>query len=218
MTNANITTCPARVNDLTGKTFGRWTVLGFTHTAQGYSFWLCRCVCGNEKSIRRNCLTAGHSASCGCLQKETATLARRTHGKSSSKEYKCWEGIIQRCTSKTRSDRYAKRGIDVCNRWRCSFEAFLEDMGIAPSENHSIDRIDNDGDYEPGNCRWATRSEQARNTSRNRTVTIDGVSKLLVEWVEEVGIKYNTVLYRILRGWPEREAIFTPTCRTGRTG
>jgi hypothetical protein len=126
-----------------------------------------------------------------------------------SPEYRVWTSMIQRCTNPARGrySRYGGRGITVCEPWRDSFEAFLADMGKRPSADHSLDRIDNDGNYEPGNCRWATRSEQARNTCRVRTLEIDGVSRPMVEWAELAGISYWTYRQRIDRGEDPRDAM-----------
>lgn len=215
MTIVNTTTCPSNVNDLTGKKFGRLTVIGFTHTAQRYSFWLCQCDCGNSKVIRRNALTSGDSVSCGCRQQETLQL-RTKHGCSmrrrKTKEYRCWEGMIERCTNpnKKKWKDYGGRGIRVCERWTQSFENFLADMGEAPSDDLSIDRIDNDGNYELHNCRWATRTQQARNNRQNRIVTINSESKPLIEWIESAGQSEGTVHARLQRGWSEEEAVLVP--------
>ena len=105
--------------------------------------------------------------------------------------------------------RYGGRGIKVCDRWQ-QFENFLADMGLKPSAKHSIDRVDVDGNYEPGNCRWATATEQARNTRQNRLVTVDGVTRCVAEWAEVNGIKYVTVKMRLRSGWSETAAVTTP--------
>ena len=155
--------------DLTGLKRGRLTVLEYV----GSSNWLCRCDCGTVKTIKANRIYHGRTKSCGCLQKEEAAKAMRrtfkTHGKTvggHTKEYRAWCNIRARC-HKPESDNfiyYGGRGIKVCDRWLLSFENFLKDMGKAPSSKHSVDRFpNNDGDYEPTNCRWATSTEQANN-------------------------------------------------------
>jgi hypothetical protein len=124
---------------------------------------LCRCDCGVTKEVSADAIRAGRQRSCGC--------ARTVHGMSGTPEYRTWANLIDRCTNPCSKsyDRYGGRGIRVCDRWRASFEAFLADVGPRPSAKHSIDRYpDNDGHYEPGNVRWATRTEQQRNTSRAR--------------------------------------------------
>ncbi len=203
-------------DDLTGREFGELVVLGHSHNEGGYSFWFCRCKnCGKEKPIRRNALVnaSGGSKSCGCRSQESLAANRKTHGCCSrdgaTKEYRAWESMISRCERTTGKSvkSYRSKGVTVCQRWRESFENFLADMGHSPTEEHTVDRRDNDGNYEPGNCRWATRKEQMRNTSKNHPVTIAGVTKTLVEWVEERGLKYNTILYRLKRGWPAEQAL-----------
>lgn len=200
-----------KIKDLAGKHFGRLTVIGLSHTDGQYSYWICQCTCGQKKIIRRNSLTQGNATSCGCKSKENLEAGRYKHGCAGSrtKEYRCWEGIVQRATNTTRKGAkdYVLRGIDVCERWRNSFESFLADMGNAPSDNHSIDRIDNNQGYNPANCRWASKKQQARNMRKNRIITIDGSTYCLAEWIEMFGLKYNTVLYRIRRGWSDKDAI-----------
>lgn len=126
------------------------------------------CDCGNEATVTLNSLKMGLAASCGCYRTELAVSAIK-HGEARkgkpTREYKTWAGMIFRCENPTSSrwESYGGRGISVCPEWRSSFEIFLADMGRKPSDNHSIDRIDVNGNYEPGNCRWATNSEQQRN-------------------------------------------------------
>jgi hypothetical protein len=126
--------------------------------------------------------------------------------------------MIQRCRPENpNSHKYSERGISVCSKWRGSFAAFLADMGPMPSANHSLDRINNNGNYEPGNCRWATRSQQALNTRRNHLLEVDGVTQTISEWSELTGINYRTLTNRIQHGWTPDRTVATPVQRGKQT-
>ena len=143
--------------------------------------WVCQCDCGQATTVVAHHLISGNTTSCGCHGRNGL---HRTHGLSkTAPEYLTWGRMIQRCTNQRhpKYPRYGGRGITVCERWR-SFENFYADMGARPSPLHSIDRIDNDGNYEPGNCRWATPKQQVRNRSNTRMLTIDGVTLPQAEW------------------------------------
>lgn len=173
-----------RVKDMVGERFGRLLVTAHAGK-QGVSRnhrWACICDCGVTVTVSGNCLRSGVTKSCGCIQREKARAAgdrTRTHGMTRTTTHNVWSGMHQRCNSPTAKDypRYGGRGIKVCERWS-KFENFLVDMGERPA-GLSLDRINNDGNYEPGNCRWATAKEQAnnkRNTRRPAAVTHHGVS------------------------------------------
>src|SRR6267142_1209596 len=148
---------------LTGLTFNRLTVIGrAANDARGQSRWVCRCQCGNELIILGRALRRSLTTSCGCWRREINRELHTKHGEAGrSKEYRAWRGMIWRCEASY--PNYGGRGIKVCAEWRHDFPAFLAHAGRAPSSLHSVDRIDNDGDYAPGNIRWATRKEQRAN-------------------------------------------------------
>jgi hypothetical protein len=156
------------------------------------------------------------SKSCGCLHREAAAAANRTHGQSNSDEYGIWVHLLSRCFNRNddRYDRYGGRGIAVCERW-LKFENFIADMGPRPSHAHSIDRIDNDGHYEPSNCRWATPERQQRNTARTMRVTFRGETLALSDWSERLGIASATLFCRIRRGWTAERALTLPVQKKG---
>ena len=131
------------------------------------------------------------------------------HGMSRTRVFKTWLGVIDRCRN-DRQGNYGKRGIKVCDRWLASFENFYADMGDPTSPKHSIDRINVHGDYSPGNCRWATRKEQARNTTRNTLLELNGISATIAEWSEKTGIKPATICRRLAHGYSVQSALTSP--------
>lgn len=199
--------------DLTGRLFGRLTVKGKNPDTSRGVYWDCSCRCGGFARVITNALRSGHTRSCGCLWKETVPGANRSHRRTGDYLHRTWSLIIQRCCNPRNPayPRYGGRGIVICDRWRDSFEAFAADMGERPTQMHTIDRIDNDGPYTPGNCRWATRSDQARNRKSSRTLTLDGVTRTAAEWSQITGIHSWTIRQRIDRyGWSVERALTTP--------
>lgn len=195
--------------DLSGKKYNRLTVIKFDYRKGTDYFWICRCECGNVKSIKSNAFKSGGTKSCGCYSIEVRKLIGTTHGEANnSKEYRTWLAIKRRCLDKNdnRYNDYGGRGIQICEEWAYSYQNFLLGVGRAPSKEHSIDRIDVNGHYEPGNCRWATRIEQQNNMRSNRIITHDGESKTLAQWCRHLGLRYGTVSTRIKRGWEIKRA------------
>jgi len=163
--------------DITGNKYSRLTAVKFSHTKEYRNYWVFSCECGLEKIINMWKVTSGNTKSCGCLVAEIARKNFSTHQKSKTAEYRAWAKIKERCYSDCRGDiakYYKSAGITMCQQWRDSFENFLEDMGLRPSPKHSIDRIDVNGNYEPGNCRWATMEQQANNKRRTIFVEVNG--------------------------------------------
>ncbi len=188
--------------DLTGQTFGLLTAISPTKKRRRHCVvWQCLCACGNHREVATTDLSTGDVRSCGCLRgKAFITHGLTCQGKR-TKEYIVWAGMLQRCNNPKNAafDRYGGRGIAVYDRWH-SFEKFLADMGPRP-EGASIDRIDNDGDYEPNNCRWATEREQQRNRSNNRMLTWRGTTMCAADWSDQTGIPARRIISRLSRGW-----------------
>lgn len=202
--------------DRIGCTFARLTVLRIVGRANKHVSVECACICGNTMTCLLAGLVTGNTKSCGCLKRETTSRIMTTHGMSKCKtgEHEIWSGMKKRCLNQNSKAYayYGGKGITVCERWIASFEAFYEDMGPRPSSKHSIDRIDSTGNYEPGNVRWATREEQARNRSMVKSLTIYGQTKCVSEWCEISGANPKCVIGRIQRGgWSHRFAVFAPS-------
>lgn len=196
--------------DETGRRYGRLMVVARDEDAppRGGAKWLCRCDCGAERSIEGKRLRSGQQVSCGCQKLKHG----RCSGRRIAPVWTIWSGIRQRCTNPKAPafPRYGGRGVTMCERWR-SFAAFLADVGERPSPGHSIDRIDNDRGYEPGNVRWATDTEQNRNRRDNRRVEFRGENLTLGEWAERTGIRYSTLRRRIAElRWPTERALTEP--------
>lgn len=204
--------------NIAGCRFGKLVAIDCVSMGRAKSaLWRCVCDCGKERhvsgsSIRRGCVTRCTSCSAALFDKNRSRLGKRTHCMSKTSEYAIWQQMMNRCYRPSVKGymRYGGRGISVCERWH-TFTNFIADMGQRPSEKHSIDRIDGNGNYEPSNCRWATQKEQARNTSTNRIVTAFGQSKCIAEWAEEYSIGYATLRNRIVnKGWSIERAVTTP--------
>lgn len=186
--------------DLVGKKFGRLTVTKRSHSSGGNVFWVCLCDCGETKVTKSGFLNSGTTKSCGCLFYETTVLNgknRKKHGLRSVPEYYVWSQIKDRCYNKNRDGwkNYGGRGITVCDRWLNSFENFIEDMGFRP-QGTSIDRINNNGNYEPSNCRWATPRQQVANRSNTLPKNVREIIHLISE---SQNITYNAAYNKLRR-------------------
>lgn len=206
----DIKTCGQHRLDLTGQRFGKLVVVGRdmspSKTKQKRVRWACQCDCGNTTSVSSDNLKSGNTISCGCA-KFTAKLI---HGMTGTPTYSAWDAMIQRCTNPNslKYSDYGGRGITVCDRWLV-FSNFLEDMGVKP-DGLELERMDNNNGYFPGNCKWATRVEQARNTRSNRLLTMGEETLCLAEWSDRTGINHNTIIERLKRGWSVEKALTTP--------
>lgn len=195
-----------KIIDLTGQKFGRLTAVSATLGSDGRKDWFCRCDCGGEKTVPSIRLRTGKTQSCGCLRAEVAraTADARSVAEARRKDplYHRWASMIQRCHNPANPSfkNYGARGIFVCDRWREDFGNFFADMGAPPSGQHTIERIDNDGAYEPENCRWALRADQLRNQRRSIVIEIAGRSLPAKDWAAELGISYQAITKRYRQG------------------
>jgi hypothetical protein len=203
----------AAFKDITGQRFGRWVVQQRAASVKHQTHWVCICDCGVIKSISDQNLKSRRSQSCGCYRKERSKETRshgHTAGYKPSPEYRSWQKAKERCFNPNADNfnRYGGRGITMCAEWSDDFSAFLKYMGQRP-DGCDLDRIDNNGNYEPGNCRWATRKIQLRNTSVTLHITHNGETLSLSEWSERTGICLWTLHSRLKRGLP----LFDPVRR-----
>ena len=196
---------PARI-DIKGQRYGRLEVVGKAPSKNRHTYWVCQCDCGAELTVRTDAITRGPTKSCGCYHQDAVTQ----HGMYLSSEYITWQSMLTRCENPNFKFycHYGGRGISVCERWH-NFELFYQDMGPKP-KGLTLERIDNDGDYKPDNCRWATYKEQGRNRRYNRTYTYQGQTRCLSGWAEQVGINVGTLTQRMNRGWTIKDALETP--------
>lgn len=205
-----------RFNNVAGMRFGRLKVTRFAGRAtsrQGwYYLWECCCDCGNTIYAAAHNLKSGKTASCGCLNKEVASRTHTVHGLRDSPEWHVWCSMKARCYNpKTKNFfRYGGRGIRVAASWLAEFAAFYRDMGPRPSPHHSLERRDNNGNYEPSNCYWATAKQQARNRRSNVNLEFNGVTMCALDWDEHLGFRKETVRNRLNLGWTVERALTTP--------
>ena len=191
--------------DLTGQRFVRWLVIarGEPLTKDRRPTWLCKCDCGTEKTVLGASLKNGDSKSCGCFSTDKLRALSTTHGMTLTPEHISWKAMMARCRNENRKDypEYGGRGIVVCERW-LKFENFFADMGPKPSPGHSLDRIDANGNYEPGNCRWATASAQQRNKRNSVLISFNGLTLSAADWADRLGISRKVICQRVRQGLP----------------
>ncbi len=202
--------------NLSNQKFGRLTALSFirSNDPAGRTKWLCHCECGNIVKVTTSGLRNGNTNSCGCLKIDLFVGRTKKHGHSAlqTKTYIRWCAMIWRCLEKNnvRYPNYSGRGIAVCERWK-QYENFLADMGEVP-KGMTLDRYpDNDGNYEPSNCRWATNAEQSRNKSVNHYIEFNGERMVLMDWAKKLGMPQGTLSSRLGKlGWSIEKALTTP--------
>lgn len=199
--------------DITHQRFNYLTVLGYAGSGrQSKAMWWCECDCGNITKLVGIEIRNGHTRSCGhCSLVHPGRTP--THGMTLTRAWSAWHRLKQRCLNpkKDNFEDYGGRGIKVCDRWLNSFENFYEDMGDPPSPQHTIERIDVNGDYCPENCKWLTMQEQQRNKRTAPQITFQGVTKPLITWCEELHLSYGTIYARIHHhGWTHEEALTIP--------
>lgn len=196
--------------DYTGQKYNRMTIISFSHSLNGHRYWKCECECGNYRTVQIRSVVVGNTKSCGCYNKEKVREAgkkNKTHGYSTSRFYKLWWSLIQRCTNKKSAmyKDYGAKGIKICDDW-LKFENFLKDMGVRPSNLHTIGRIDNSKDYDTSNCKWVIDE-----TKRGLIVEYKGTKKLLIDWSKELNIERSILYSRIFQmGWDIEKAFLTP--------
>ena len=200
--------------DLTGQRFGRLVVVNQAETIRrGKTRWRCLCDCGKTVDVYAYNLRNGNSKSCGCLNREHLLQSHVTHGMSNTRLYKTWCDMKARC-SYPKDDSYpiyGGRGITVCRDWQNDFSAFSEwALANGYRDDLTIDRIDPDGNYEPGNCRWATTAEQANNKRSNRLLAHDGRTMTIAGWAREIGIPAPVISARLRYGWSSERALTQP--------
>lgn len=193
--------------DLVGKRYSLLFVLSFSHVQRinprsSQSFWKCKCDCGNTVTKCGSELVRETIKSCGCTKKPI--MGNRRHP-----IYGIWCHIKSRCLNKLdhKYFMYGGRGITVCDLWIHDFSQFCNDVGPRPGPEYSLDRIDNDGNYSPGNVRWATNKMQCNNKRNNRFLTYNSITLTVQQWSERLGIKRSTIAVRLMKGWPIEKAL-----------
>ncbi len=194
--------------NLVGEKFNRFIVIDFSHVSGNRAYWKCICDCGEKTTVSSTHLRSGHTKSCGCLKVDKMTK----HGKWGTRTYRTWQSMLSRCLRHKDMvyHRYGGRGIKVCKRWK-KFENFYKDMGDRP-KGKTIDRINNNGNYTPKNCKWSTRIEQGNNRRNNHLITAEGKIHTIAEWSRISKISHQTLRDRLNRGWSPEKAVLTEVC------
>lgn len=204
----------SRKLDMIGKRFGKLTVIEeYDRNKRGYYRYLCKCDCGNEKIAIGSELQNGHIKSCGCYKKDSIINRCAKYTKEEKKLYGIWKGIRSRCNNKNSKpyQYYGGRGITICDEWNDYLIFYHWSMQNGYEKGKQLDRINNDGNYEPSNCRWVTPLENNHNRGNVNHYTINGITHTLTEWCSIYKIKYNTVRARIIqKGWDIEKALTTP--------
>ncbi len=206
---------PSKKYIASGNRFSSWTVLREAdfHNGRSHVFYICICDCGKIREVGGSELRLGKTTKCqSCANSETSLRHGECKRNKWTPEYRGWVAMSDRCTGKNHRKNYRDRGISVCEEWKApgGFKKFLAHIGRKPSPKHSLDRIDNDRGYEPGNVRWATSKEQNRNKRDNHLITIRGETKCIAEWAEESPIGQRGIYNRLRRGWDSEAAVFAP--------
>ena len=198
------------MKDLTGKRFGKLIVI---RPSDKDGYWLCNCDCGKQKIVFDGGLRNGHTRSCGCLKIKATKERSTTHGKSNTKIYRVWRSMIARCEKKNSSAyrNYGARGITVCGEWHEFMTFYNWAIQNGYKNGLTIDRVNNDGNYEPLNCRWLDRKSQCRNTRVNKLITYNGQTRCVSEWAEITGINAAAIFARLNKlGWDAKRALTEP--------
>lgn len=199
--------------DLTGKRFGKLTVLEKAGRQGTSQLWLCRCDCGNLVKIRANSLVRLGRNSCGCGTREKISKARFLHGETNSRLYNTWRSIKKRCLLPKAQGykNYGGRGIEVCEEWKNSYLAFRDwALNNGYKEDLEIDRINVNGNYEPNNCRFVNNKQQANNRRNNSWLTLNGETKTIQEWADKIGVGASTLSERKRMGWSDSDILTKP--------
>jgi len=195
-------------DDYTGQVFGRLTVLERVAERRVKTKYLCRCSCGNLLHVKSNSLATGHTRSCGCLNLESIRARVTKHGGTGSPEYQAFKGMWRRCTDPKDKNYQDYKDRTPPPEWR-DFGVFLLEVGLKPGLDYSLDRIDNERPYGPGNVRWATSFEQANNTRKNVTLSVDGVEMTVAQMARHIEVPADVIYGRLRRGWTKEKTVST---------